>query len=98
MRDPRYYGSGAEDWKVPDGGRWWARDTTFTEPNGDYLNFGFLSISGFRVVFNTGALSTQNTRSVPQPYDLSDIGFNDIANGFHHNTGQFYLVSTNAKP
>jgi hypothetical protein len=36
MRNPKYYGTGAPDWKVADGGRWWLRDTTFSEPNGDY--------------------------------------------------------------
>jgi hypothetical protein len=36
MRNPKYYGTGAPDWKVADGGRWWLRDTTFGEPNGDY--------------------------------------------------------------
>jgi hypothetical protein len=42
MRDPRYYGSGVPDWRVPDGGRWWLRDTPFGEPNGDYSPYGFL--------------------------------------------------------
>lgn len=42
MRDPRYYGTGAPDWKVPDNGRWWLRDTTYTEPNGDYTAYNFL--------------------------------------------------------
>jgi len=36
MRSPMYYGSGAQDWQVPDGGRWWLRNSTYTEPNGDY--------------------------------------------------------------
>lgn len=43
MRDPVYYGSGAPDWRVPDGGRWWLRDTTYSEPNGDYTALNFLS-------------------------------------------------------
>jgi prepilin-type N-terminal cleavage/methylation domain-containing protein len=42
MRDPNYYGTGAPDWRVPDGGRWWLRDTTFSEPNGDYTPYNFL--------------------------------------------------------
>lgn len=42
MRDPTYYGTGTPDWRVPDGGRWWLRDTTFGEPNGDYTAFNFL--------------------------------------------------------
>jgi hypothetical protein len=42
MRNPTSYGSGAPDWRVKDGGRWWLRDTTYTEPNGDYNLNGFL--------------------------------------------------------
>lgn len=42
MRDPTYYTTGTPDWRVPDGGRWWLRDTTFTEPNGDYTAYGLL--------------------------------------------------------
>jgi type IV pilus assembly protein PilA len=47
MRDPNYYGTGAPDWRVPDGGRWWLRDTTFSEPNGDYTAYNFLGGSTF---------------------------------------------------
>jgi hypothetical protein len=36
-------GSAATAWRVKDGGRWWLRDTTFGEPNGDYNLFGLLS-------------------------------------------------------
>lgn len=32
------------DWRVPDGGRWWLRDSTFSEPNGDYTNYGYLGL------------------------------------------------------
>jgi hypothetical protein len=32
------------DWRVPDGGRWWLRDSTFSEPNGDYTSNGFLGL------------------------------------------------------
>lgn len=99
MRNPLYYGTGANDWKVPDMGRWWLRDTTFSEPNGDYLNYGFLAITANRVVFNTGALGSVGGLgyALSENYNLEDIGFNDIANGFHHETGGYYLVSTNLK-
>ena len=30
-------------WRVKDGGRWWLRDTTYSEPNGDYNLNGLLS-------------------------------------------------------
>lgn len=36
MRDPRFYSSGAPDWMVPDGGKWFIRDTSYSEPNGNY--------------------------------------------------------------
>jgi hypothetical protein len=42
MRNPAFYGTGTPDWRVPDGGRWWLRDTTFSEPNGDYTAYNFL--------------------------------------------------------
>ena len=42
MRNPAFYGTGTPDWRVPDGGRWWLRDTTFGEPNGDYTAGNFL--------------------------------------------------------
>jgi hypothetical protein len=46
MRDPRYYGDGVPDWKVPDGGKWWLSDTTMVEPNGDYAFNTFLYCHG----------------------------------------------------
>lgn len=99
MRNPIYYGTGVGSWKVPDGGRWWLRDTTFGEPNGDYLNYGFLAITANRVVYNTGALGSAGgtVYAISENYNLEDIRFNDIANGFHHETGGYYLVSTNLK-
>jgi len=98
MRDGRAYGSGAADWRVPDGGRWWLRDSTFTEPNGDYLNYGFLNINGRRVTWNTGGGGGIGGYDFPFPYALTDLGFNDIASDRHHATDGFYLVSTNRKP
>lgn len=67
MRDPTYYGSGAPDWKVPDGGRWWVRNTTFAEPNGDYDANGFLNYAipdaynGEDISFNDGGAYTTGT-------------------------------------
>lgn len=46
MRDPNNYLTGALDWKVPDGGRWWLRDLVYGEPNGDYNYDGFLAFFG----------------------------------------------------
>jgi hypothetical protein len=36
MRNNTSYGSGCANWRVQDGGKWWLRDTTYSEPNGDY--------------------------------------------------------------
>ena len=82
MRDPRYYGTGALDWRVPDGGRWWLRDTVYSEPNGDYANYGFLGNRGIPVPYVKGT---------------SILTFNDL-NNYTQNTGTTYLVSTNDKP
>lgn len=98
MRKPNYYGSGANDWRVPDGGRWWLRDSTFGEPNGDYLNYGFLNINGRRVTWNTGSGGSLGGYDFPYNYNLQDLEFNDIASDRHHATNGYYLVSTNAKP
>jgi hypothetical protein len=66
--------------RVKDGGRWWLRDNTFSEPNGDY-----------------GANGLFGGYTQPQfPYGLGDLQFNDITANYF--TGNFYLVSTNAKP
>jgi hypothetical protein len=79
MRHDSYGGStNALDWRVKDGGRWWLRDDTYGEPNGDYVLNGLLGGGG-----------------LPNPYNLTDIGFNDLPSNY--STGNFYLVSTNAK-
>lgn len=39
MRSFQYGGGSAPDWQTGDGGRWWLRDSTYNEPNGDY-SFG----------------------------------------------------------
>jgi len=41
-----HYGSGCSGWQVKDGGRWWLRDSTHSEPNGDYSGNGWLRIYG----------------------------------------------------
>jgi hypothetical protein len=84
MRNPKYYGTGAPDWKVADVGRWWLRDTVFSEPNGDYTPNSFLWINAW-------------TYSFPEPYVLADVGFNDYPVSGGYATGNYYLVSTNLK-
>ncbi len=82
MRDPRFYGTGTEDWRTGDGGRWWLRNTTFGEPNGDYSARAYLGLAsgGYSMVGYSGG----------------DIGFNDGTASYA--LGTSYLVSTNAKP
>jgi len=75
-----YNGSGVPH-RVPDGGRWWLRNNTYSEPNGDYNAYG---------LFGANAWS-----NFPDPYNLQNIVFND---GGAYSTGNYYLVSTNAKP
>jgi hypothetical protein len=58
-----WYGSGSSAHRVKDGGRWWLRNTTFSEPNGDYGAYGLL-----------GGYSHPT-----YPYSLTDLGFNDIS-------------------
>lgn len=79
MRDVTSYGTGSSAHRVKDGGKWWLRDTTYTEPNGDYTPGQLLG---------GGVL--------PQPYNGTDLIFNDLTTGYY--TGNYYLVSTNAKP
>ena len=61
MRDPVSYGTGANDWRVKDGGRWWLRDSTYSEPNGDYHANALLGLFS----------------SFPTYYNLTDLSFND---------------------
>ena len=82
MRSASYGGTtNAADWRVKDGGRWWLRDGTHSEPNGDYTSNGLLGLQAGGYNF-------------PNPYDNSNIGFND---GGAYSTGVYYLVSTNTK-
>ena len=66
MRDPNNYLSGALDWKVPDGGRWWLRDLPYGEPSGDYNYNGFLAFfgvspDGSNLTFNDGGTQATGT-------------------------------------
>jgi hypothetical protein len=69
---------GGAAWRVKDGGRWWLRDTTYGEPNGDYTLNAFLG----------GGMN--------ESWNLDELTFNDSWD--HYFTGNYYLVSTNAKP
>lgn len=81
-----YYGSGSSDHRVPDGGRWWLRNSTFGEPNGDYVGYAFFGL-------RAGGYQMPNS---PNLYNLGDIGFNDGNQSYA--LGATYLLSTNAKP
>jgi hypothetical protein len=63
MRSHIFYGTGSSSHQVKDLGRWWLRDTTFSEPNGDYPAYGLFG--GY----------TQPAVN----YALSDLQFNDIS-------------------
>ena len=57
MRQASYYGSGYNDWRVIDGGRWWMRNSNHSEPNGDYAGYGNLQMygnTGYDMGFNDG--------------------------------------------
>jgi hypothetical protein len=82
MRSSQYGGNNCGSWQVPDNGKWWARDNTHSEPNGDYTGYGLLSMYG-------GNRNANNLNA------LSNIGFND---GGAYASGNRYLLSTNAKP
>jgi len=77
----------APHWRVKDGGRWWLRDTVFTEPNGDYTYNAFLCVSMTGYAINP---------------DGSLTGFNDydttVSAASYTGTGGYYIVSTNSKP
>jgi len=47
---------------VPDGGRWWIRDTTYGEPNGNYSTYGFLILQGLS---STGLISAFDDQGAP---------------------------------
>ena len=49
------------DFRVPDSGRWWLRDTTFGEPNGDLSPNGFLGLYAAGYAINSdGSLTGFN--------------------------------------
>lgn len=48
MRNSRYYITGTTDWRVPDDGKWFIRDTTYSEPSGDYSGYAFLNLTGLQ--------------------------------------------------
>ena len=63
MRSSYYGGNNCNEWRVKSGNRWWIRDSTHSEPNGDYSGNGFQRIySGSRP--SVGSVST-------------NMGFND---------------------
>lgn len=60
--------SGCSDWRVGDGGRWWLRDSTYSEPNGDYTANCWLetrSVSpASNIEFNDGYCGTSTSKYV----------------------------------
>jgi len=63
MRSNDYGGNNCNDWRVRSGMRWWIRNTTHSEPNGDYTAYGFQQIYGGQI---------------GNPFDVNtNMGFND---------------------
>lgn len=63
MRSSYYGGNNCPDWRVLSGNRWWIRNNTHSEPNGDYNGNGFLQIYGGQFGY---------------PFDVNtNMGFND---------------------
>lgn len=53
MRSAEYGGTtNAADWRVKDGGMWWIRDATYSEPNGDYTDNGLLGLGSLPNPYN----------------------------------------------
>jgi hypothetical protein len=71
MRDPNNYLSGALDWKVPDGGRWWLRDLPYGEPSGDYNYNGFLAFFGVSPDGSNLTLNDGGTQATGTSYLVS---------------------------
>ena len=61
MRSSSYGGNNCGGWRVEDGGRWWFRDSNYSEPNGDYNGNGYNFYRG----------------GMGNPYGLNDLTFND---------------------
>ena len=73
MRDPIYYGTAgaatnlpANSYRVKDGGRWWLRNSTYSEPNGDYGANGLLGQNG----------------TITSTYSSGDVNFNDLTSNY----------------
>ena len=89
FRDARFYSGGrsTSTHRSIDNGRWWIRNSGFSEPNGDYT--GGQTYGGYG--FPGAYLGVANN-----DYNGQDIGFNDGTSGYP--LGGYYLLSTNAKP
>ena len=74
--------------RVPDGNedsgyQWYLKDTSVSEPNGNYNEYSFLQFDGY----NNATLSSSGVLST----------FDDTTSSASHSTGPYYFVSTNAK-
>lgn len=61
------FGNACSGWRVPDNGRWWLRDSNYSEPNGDYTANCWLSMYKHDVndlQFNDGGCSYCTTKYV----------------------------------
>jgi len=67
MRSAKHYGAGTDEWRVPDDGRWWLRDTKYSEPNGDYYPNAFLSNNGINSGYSGGDITFNDGNARPKP-------------------------------
>ena len=60
--------SGCSGWRVADGGRWWLRSSTYSEPNGDYTSNCWLDTRDVDniddITFNDGYCGTSTSRYI----------------------------------
>ncbi len=81
MRNSRYYLTGTTDWRVPDDGKWFIRDTAFTEPNGDYTANSFL---GLNTLTSDGSVTSFNDGNNPNYYTGTTVICSTNIKGFSY--------------
>ncbi|MEI7750071.1 MAG: glycine-rich domain-containing protein [Candidatus Moraniibacteriota bacterium] len=47
MRNPTSYGSGCSNWYALDGGKWWLRDSAYSQPDGNYTAYCWLAMGSW---------------------------------------------------
>jgi len=76
-----YYLTGTTKWRVPDDKKWYIRDTTYTEPNGDYTISSFL---GLNTLTSDGSVTAFNERDNPNYYTGTTVICSTNVKGFSY--------------